>query len=181
MRKWSLVPLVAAMALPVAAFADSAASVENQVEASFQKSIAAFKKHDIKGFVAICADDYEGVGMDGKKINKAQMAAQMKEHMKSTKKVNSATYDVTDVKVKGNTATGKAKFNLDVILDDAEGMMGPKGKTHRMKMEEHYNMTWKKVGGKWLVSKEIPNGTAKMSVDGKPFDPTASPPSANKK
>ena len=48
--------------------------------------MAAFQKNDIKGVMAVCADDYQGVGQDGKPLNRKQMEAQMKSYMATTKK-----------------------------------------------------------------------------------------------
>src|SRR5690349_16205824 len=105
MRVW-MVGLGLAL-VPMAALADdSPAEVKKQIEANFAKMIEAFKKHDIKGVMAVAADDYQGEAM-GQKVNKAQMEGMMKQYMAETKKVNSAKYTVTGLKVKGNSATGK--------------------------------------------------------------------------
>jgi ketosteroid isomerase-like protein len=177
MRRWFVVPLALVIALPFAAAApDDTATVKKQIDAGISKMLAAFKKHDIKGVMAIAADDYEGVDETGKKVNKAQMEKQMKQYMAETQKINSMAETVSGLKVKGNTATGKTTFNLDAVITDSQGMMGPKGKTHAMKVEEYDNVTWTKSGGKWLISKESPAGPPKMELDGKAFNPMAPAP-----
>lgn len=181
MRKWFVVPILAALALPLAAVADDAASVKKQIEANFAKTMAAFKKHDIKGVMANTADDFEGVGETGQKIDRKAMQAQMQGYMDTTKKVNSSKYTVSDMKVAGNKATGKTTFLLDAVVTDAQGTMGPKGKTHHLQVEEHTTVTWTKAGKTWMTSKEAPAGMPKMIVDGKAFNPMAPPQTPKKK
>lgn len=173
MRRWFAVPVSIMLASPLVALADDVASVKKQVEADLAKSITAFKKHDIKGMSSMVADDYEGVGMDGKKMNKAQMQAQMKQYMNDTKKINSAKYSVAGLRLEGGKALGMTTFNLDAVVIDSQGMLGQKGKTHHMVIEEHTNVTWTKSGGGWKVSKEAAVGMPKMVIDGKPFNPMA--------
>jgi ketosteroid isomerase-like protein len=175
--------LLAAMAIavPVAASADDAAAVKKQADANYTKMMSAFMKKDAKGVMSVYADNFEGVGMMGQKVTKAQAEAEMKHHMADTKKINAAKFNITGLKVKGNNATGTVDFHLDCVTVDTQGMMGPKGKTHKLVMDDQSNVTWAKAGGKWLITKEAPTGKTKMMVDGKPFNPGAPPPAPPKK
>jgi ketosteroid isomerase-like protein len=176
MRKWSLLPMAVALMLPVAALADAASDLKKEVEANHVKAMKAFAKKDVKGMMAFVADDYSGVDMMGQKQNKAAVEKEMAGYIKDTKKVNSSSYTVSGVKVNGNKASGKAKFVLDALVVDTQGMMGAKGKAHRMKMDQDYAVTWVKRGGKWLLTSENPSGPPKMEVDGKPMSAGGPPP-----
>jgi hypothetical protein len=171
MRNLLALSLIAALSLPICAVADDAATVKKQAEANHVKTMAAFAKKDVKGMMAYCSNDYEAVSPMGK-LNREQTAAMMKQYMQSTKKVYSNSYKVSDVKVSGNKATGKAVFTLDAQIMDAEGMFGIKGKSHRMKMEDTNKVTWTRSNGNWLTSREE-QVSSKMIIDGKPFDPMA--------
>jgi hypothetical protein len=173
MRK--LLALAVCALLPVGAFADTAAEVKKAAEANHAASMKAFVKKDVSVMMSNVTDDYMATGMGGMKMDKKAMEAQMKEYVKDTKKVHSATYTVTGIKVNGNTATGKAVFKLDADVMDSNGMFGHKGKTVRMVMEDTNMTTWKKVGGKWKTSAEVTTGMPKMTVNGKPFNMGAPP------
>jgi hypothetical protein len=180
MRRFSLVPLLALIALPAAAAPDNTAAVKKELESNFGKMMAAFKKHDIEGVASFAADDYMGDDGMGNKMNKAKMKAMMKQYMDETKKVNSANYAITGLKVMGNKATGKSTFVLDANVVDAQGMLGgKKGASHHMVMTENTNMTWTKTAKGWKVKGESPAAPPRMIVDGKPFNP--GPPPAPKK
>lgn len=163
------------IALPLTASADEAANLKKQVEANHVKSMKSFAKGDVKGMMVYIADDYSGTNMMGQKQTKADVEKEMAGYMKETKKVNSSSYTVSDVKVNGSKASGKSVLKLDAVVIDNQGMMGPKGKTHRMKMEQPYTVTWKKSGGNWLVTSETPAGMPKMEIDGKAMSAQATP------
>lgn len=174
--------LVGLVALPAAALAaDDVASVKKAIVDSHIKAMTkAFQTKDVKVMMAIVADDYVGTDEMGHKVTKAAMEKMMTSFMKDTKKVNSYTYSVSGLKVTGNRATGRSTFVMDAAVVDSQGMMGEKGKTHRMKMEESYNCIWTKNRGVWQTSSETPGGQSKMELDGKPFN-FGAPPSASKK
>ena len=181
MRMRFVVPIALALILPMVAGADDAASVKKKAEANYAKMKSAFTKKDLKGYMSAYADNFAGVGMMGQKAGKAQAEVEMKQHIADTQKINSAGFKVSDVKVKGDKATGKVDFHLDCVTLDSMGMMGAKGKSHRLVMDDQQNVTWTKAGGKWLIVKEAPTGISHMSVDGKPFNPGAPPTPPKKK
>ena len=180
MRKWIALPAALVMVLALGALADDAA-VKKQLDSELTEMMAAFKKGDAKACMSIMADDYVGIGPQGEKVDKAAATAMMKKYMTDTKKINSSKFTIADLKVKGNSATCISTFNLDAVVVDNDGMMGEKGKTHRMQMVELTNVTWTKKGSKWLISKESPAGPPKMMVDGKPFNPGPPPAPKTKK
>jgi phosphoribosylanthranilate isomerase len=177
MRNRFLLSLLVA-ALPIAASADEAAELKRQVQANHVKSMKGFAKKDIKAVMAGVSDKYSGIGMTGQKVNKAGFQAEMQEHMRDTKKVNSSSYTLSDVKVNGNKASAKAKFKLDAIVVDSTGMMGKKGQTHRLQMDMDYDATWAKSGSKWLLTSENPTGPPNVLIDGKAMGAPAPSPAA---
>lgn len=180
MRNPLAAALVAALALPIFALADTPADVKKAVEANHVVAMKAFEKKDVKGFMAHVTDDYMATGMGGMKMNKAATEAQMREYAKDTKKVHSATYTVSGIKVHGDRATGVGVFKLDADVVDSSGMFGNKGKTIRMVMTDTNKTTWKKVGGKWKTASEETVGMPTMTVNGKPFNMGAPPTGATK-
>lgn len=183
MRKCIVLPLVALVALPLAALAaDDAASVKKAIESSHVKTITqAIETKNVKVMMAIVAEDYTGTDQMGRKVTKATMEKMMTGFIKDTKKINTYRYSVSDLKVTGSKATGKSAFVMDVLWVDSQGTMGEKGNTHRMKVEASYNCTWSKKKGVWQTSSETPGGLSKMELDGKPLNLAAPPPTPKKK
>jgi len=182
MNKMIAFACVLAFALPLSAGADTPAAANKGIMKGYDAMMAAFKKNDEAGVAATMTEDYQGVGMDGKKVDKAGAMKMMKHYMDTTKKVNSAVFSISGLKVKGDKAMGMTTFKLDAVVTDPDGTMGgAKGKTHKLKMTEMANVTWTKVGGAWLTSKETPAGQPKMIVDGKPFNPMAAMPKKKSK
>jgi len=179
MRKWIAVCFVLVLASSTAAFGDDAAAVKKSIQAGFKASMAALGKKDIKGFLAFYTDDYEGT-QQGMKVNKAALEQVMKGYSASTKEIHSASYEVANLKVTGNKATGSPVMKLDETIIDVQGMMGgAKGQEHRMKLEQHYTTAFAKSGGAWKVSKQDV-GETKMWIDGKLFNPMAQSPGQKK-
>ena len=58
-------------------------------------------------------------------------------------------------------------------------MLGPKGKTHKMSGTGVQRVQMVKEGSKWLYSR-LEVVSAKMMMDGKPFNPQAQPASPQK-
>ena len=173
MRKWFVISFTLAQSLSIAAMADDAA-VKKQIQADFNKAMAALQKHDMKGFMAFVANDYQFSSPE-MKVGKTYIEQTMKYYANGTNKIHSFSYDIADLKSSGNTATGKATFTLDSTVRDDQGVMGKLGKTHRMHYAQLFAATWVKSGGRWQRSREAMIGKPKMTVDGKPYDPLAKP------
>lgn len=178
MRTRNLAALATGVALVAASLVSARAdeaSVRKEMKADFDKAVKAFRAKDIKGFMAMIADDFHGKGMDGKPMTKASMEAEMKQHMAETKTLDTADLTIDKIKTDGKTATTDSTLVLKMHVVDSKGEMGPKGKEHVMDMVEKSHETWVKGKGGWLEKTSEPLPGGKMMMDGKPFMPGPPP------
>ena len=129
--------------------------------------------------MAFTADDYQG-NNQGMKVDKKYVEQTMQMYKGDSNKINLYSYDIENLKVSGKKATGKATFKLDSTMLESQGMMGVRGKTHRMTYSQKFATTWTLSGNHWQRSKETSVGQSKMTMDGKPFNPGGQPTSAKK-
>lgn len=179
MKSWFALSFSLVLSVSNAAIVDGTATVKKQIQADFNQAMAALKNQDIKGFMTFTADDYQG-NDQGMKVNKAYVEQTLQMYKGDANKINSYSFDIKNLKVSGKKATGRAIFKLDSTMLDSQGMMGEKGKTHRMTYAQVFATTWMKSAGHWQRSKETSVGQPKMSMDGKPFNPGGQPTSAQK-
>jgi ketosteroid isomerase-like protein len=132
----------------------------------------AFANEDVKFFAAISTDDFTYTDSKGVTQNKKQSLEGMKQMFGMSSNVK-AKFSLGTVSAKGNAGTAKylGHFTMDVA--------GPNGKPQKMEMHTFTNETYKKVGSKWYVQKIVEYKEGKMTMNGKPFDPSkmAPPPS----
>src|SRR5579872_6052431 len=88
-------------------------------------------------------------------------------------------WTMSGLEVRGDKATYTSNFNFETTSVDDAGMLGPKGKTHKMSGTGVQKLEMVKEGGKWLYS-HLQVVSAKMMMDGKPFNTQAQPASPNK-
>lgn len=146
----------------------SADSLKEQINASGVKIGNAMKKKDMKAFEKIVK---AGVTSDFKYIENGQSMTfdQMFQMMKSSftmmDKVTTAENKILSLKESGKSATAKVRHTM------AGTMKLQDNKVHKFTMTGVSHDTYKKVGKEWKMSimdwKE-----SKMTMDGKPFDPT---------
>jgi hypothetical protein len=127
--------------------------------------VKAFAKKDIKFFERISTSDFKYV--DSNKVAQEKKAAL--EGMKQFFAMSSAIH------VKFNRGKIAAKGNsgsVDYHSIFTSDVKGPDGKNHKMRMETWTTETYRKVKSAWLVAKIQETKPAKISMDGKPFDPS---------
>lgn len=154
-----LVSTLAIASLAVLAFASS---LKSEIAASEAKASAALSKGDMEKFKALMKPrvtaDFKYVE-EGKEISFDQMCDQMIKSIGAIKGL-AATSSIKKLTESGSTAT--------VVVN--RGMSwkqkGQDGKDHVMKYTGVTTDSYKKVDGKWLVSKMVWSDT-KLTVDGK--------------
>ena len=179
MRRWLVWSLGLVVALAPAATAEDAGLVKKQIQADYAKAMAALKHHDLKGFLTIKTDDYKGVE-GGRTLTRTDQETAMQSYTSDSTRIDSYRYDIQNLKVADNKATGKATFRLDSTVNDSYGMFGAKGQPHRMRFEQAFATTYTRTGGAWKISEEVEAGQPRMWLDGKPFNPQAPPATTNK-
>jgi hypothetical protein len=148
--------------------ADNAA-LQKRINAEMAKYAAAFKAKDSKTCEAILranfAKDYKTTDMQGKVTGLDHMIQQEKQHLGMIKSVNSMHLKVTDIKIKGDKATGKGSFHLEatVVGDDKNS-----NKFHKLHVASSWDANFIRKSGKWWVSSDKTT-SEKVLIDGKPI------------
>jgi len=161
---------LAVTALSFDALSDFKAALK-QFEAGVVKAFAT-KNH--KFFEQISTPDFTYTDFKGTKMKKKESIAQMKA-MFDSMGPSKASFRSSGHAVRGNM--GSANYVGTFVMNQK----GPDGKNHVIVMTSFTKETYKKVGAKWLVSSIVETKEGKMTMDGKPFDPSmmGGPPPAN--
>lgn len=162
MRKYALT--LAALCLAAAGMAD----LRSEVMAVNNKIIAAIKARDADAFAKIVkactTKDFKYVEM-GRTMGLNEMIMGMRQGMTQMKDLKRADVKIVSVKEMGSKGTAKLWHNM-------EGrMMGQDKKWHNMGFTGMSTHAFVKVGGEWKMSM-MKWGKQKMTMDGKPFDPS---------
>lgn len=156
--------------LLVASACASAESLKATASKMGQKASAYLAKKDFAGFEkamkGFITSDFKYID-EGKSMSFNDMLTGMKMGLGQLK-VTGASSKTLTAKETGKTGVTTATHNISGT------MTGPDHKSHTLKASATSTDTWVKVGGVWKLS--VMNwGKTKMSMDGKPFDPTAAP------
>jgi hypothetical protein len=148
------------------AWADDA-TVRKELLHQFDKSVAAWKRKDVKAFMTTFSPDYKGVGMNGQTQDFKGAEAEFAETIKSTKSLDAASMTIDKLTANGNLAEIDQTMKLKMTVVDTPGQMGPKGATHKMDIVGRSHEAWEKQGGQWKMksTKTLPGGS--LMVDGK--------------
>jgi len=127
----------------------------------------AFETRDLKFFNAISTPDFVDKEM-GSAMTKAQAMEQMKMMFQMAKSIN-CHFNVMSTSVAGNNATLKASGHIVTVMKP----QGPKDKkTHTMVIDMWTKETWVKAGTTWKIKMLEEAKPAKMTMDGKPYNPS---------
>ena len=152
-----------------------ASGLKSTIISMNKKVSATLVKGDLKAFEKITR---AGVTKDfvysenGQNMTYDQMLKQMKDGMGQMGKIVSAESKLVKLDIKGNTASGVCSHTMKTITK------GKDKKNHVMVMTGKSVDTYVKVGDTWKMSK-MAWTNAKMTMDGKPYDPSkmTAPPS----
>jgi hypothetical protein len=150
--------------LPVYSRADDAA-VRKELTALFSRFAAAFKKKDVKTALSFFAPEYSAKEM-GRTVTRADVEKQMNQAMANLKSIESLSWDIQKLTVKGNTATVEARETMNATVVDNLGNLGPKGQTHKIGDVERTRDVFVKTPQGWLL-KQSETLSAQVTIDGK--------------
>ena len=149
-----------------------AADLKAEVEALNKKAEKLLKAKDLDGFAKMlkthCAPDFKYCeeGMGGKPMTLQQMMDQMKMGYAMTDTVKSVSAKILTLNVTGNTAKGTTRHEMTSVMKGEKGKKGPV-MVYIGKSTDMYKM----IKGKWYMT-SMSMKTEKMTLDGKPFDPS---------
>lgn len=164
--KRNLILLSAATVLLSAAAAADDKSARKEVDAAYRKLEAAIKAKNIDGVLKLSTLDFTMKQPGKKPQNAEQVKAAMMQEFAMAKSVDEVKMTVTKFTVTGYTAeaTTSGKMSLS--------MYGQQGKTNKLVDLSTTKDTWVKGADGWKI-KSVDVITDKMTLDGKPFDPSA--------
>ncbi len=125
----------------------------------------------VKLIDAHMAGDFKYTNKGGQSVNKAQWSAILKQQMSSAK---TKTFRFKEGAT-GRGPNGTIKHTSTLTWEGSMKM--PDGKFHKMASVSVGNEVWAMVKGRLQV-KSITEVKSSMTMDGKPFNPAAPPPSA---
>jgi hypothetical protein len=141
---------------------------EKAIKAIHSRLLAAFKAKNSDVIKSLFAKGFTETA-NGMTFNRDQAVAQMTQGSASAK----VGWTMSGLTVSGDKAAYTSSFKFETT------MPGAKGKTHKMSGTGLQRIQMVKEGGKWLYShQEVVS--AKMMVDGKPFNPQAPATASNK-
>ena len=163
-----LVSVVFAAAVVVgSAFAhDANADFKKFLTGMLPKVVKAFETKNVKFFDSISTADFTETEM-GKTMNKAESMAGMSQMFKSAKTIK-CSFKLDSSSVKGDTGTAMTSGRMTAIMNPTK----PKGKPSTMVADMWMKETWVKDGKGWKIKHIDEAKPSKMTMDGKPFDPS---------
>lgn len=140
-------------------------ATENQLKAEYLKYVKAVKAKDIDTLNSMMAPDFK-MRMKNQTYDRKQASDMMKQQFKSMKSFDKWDYKFGPMTRRGNTVT------TIVYEDTASTAVGPDGKTHKVTDKGTMQTRFRRIGGQWKVT-DVRSLKDRMTIDGKPFDPTA--------
>lgn len=156
------------VALAIVVACAPAQSLRSAVTSSNKQICAAMKKKDFKAlekiFKSTMTSDFK-YEENGQTQNYDQMMAGMKMGLGQYTKLTEVWTKIVSLKETGSTGSGVMSHMM------AGTIVGQDKKVHKMTFSGTSNDSFVKQNGKWKMSK-MSWGSEKMTMDGKPFDPT---------
>ncbi len=144
------------------------------IQATHARLLAAFKAKNAEAVKSLFTKNFTQTAY-GMTFNRDQAVAQMTQGAASTK----VDWTMSGLQVSGDKATYNSNFTFVTTSVDNAGTFGPKGKTHKMVGTGVQKVHMVKESDKWLYN-HLEVLSTKMTMDGKPFNPQAQPPSPKK-
>jgi hypothetical protein len=147
---------------------DETADFKKFLDSVIPKLVKAFKTADVKFFETISTADFTETEM-GQTVNKKQAMDQMKA-MNKMGKVTECSFKVLSAKAANGKGTATTEGHSTMVVKPTK-----KGdKSHTMKVDMWYVENWVKAGNGWKIKSLTmdPKHPMKMTMDGKPMDPS---------
>jgi uncharacterized protein (TIGR02246 family) len=149
---------------PVAARSDVSAE-RKAIQAQYDRIAAAFVRKDVAGALAPIAPDFTNIGVDGKIVNRAQMAAILKENFPGIPSGATARVGLDHFKLLGN----KAVVNATVLwITTTPDPKGARGRMHTQVDRSVSTDTWVKTNGRWMMQLSQDKPSPPAQINGKP-------------
>ena len=162
----TLVASCALLALAMLAHGD-ADTVKKELNAKYQALSKAFAAKDGAAFEKIVAPGFTTTDVHGKTIGTKEFISTMKQSMQALPAGAKVSARILGKVVsKGDKATCQSELSIVSPVPAGDG------KSHTMSVTGVSEDTWVKLKGDWKVLKSV-DKSQKMSMDGKPFDPSA--------
>ncbi len=155
--------------------AQARADDRKEIDALYAKLAQALRTKNADATLSLETHDFTAKSPDGKLLNGKQLAAQMKQENADVKSVKAVNIKVKSADIKGKTAKVTSSFDYVGEVEDKQGHMGPKGKTHVMSMSGEVKNDLVKTASGWKF-KTMQQVAGKMMMDGKPFNPGGAAP-----
>src|SRR5437870_7316824 len=123
---------------------------EKAIKATHSKLLAAFKAKNADVIKSLFTKGFTQTA-NGMTFNRDQAVAQMTQGSASAKV--DWTMSRLQVSGSGDKATYTSNYKFETTSVDNAGMLGPKGKTHKMSGTGVQKVQMVKEGGKWLYSR----------------------------
>ncbi len=136
------------------------------ITAEIPKMNMAFNKKDVSYFEKVGTDNFTET-QGGKTAKKAEAMASLKQLFSMASSID-CKYSILSCASKGNTGTVLMHGILKTTMPAATA----KGKSQSMVMDMTEKQTWVKVGKNWKISSLSEAKPLKMTVNGKPMDPS---------
>lgn len=164
MRKIQLT-LLAVGTLAVTAFADDAAKIKADMQASMNATAKCVLKKDMAGAEKIIranfAKDFVGVDSTGKKSTLDEWLSGMKQQVQMTKSMDKMVMKVLSVKVNGNKADTTEETEVAMTMDNPQTK-----KPMKIRVVQKSASKLEKRGSKWMIVSSK-DSAQKTWVDGK--------------
>ena len=143
---------------------------KKDIEALYAKLSKDIKDNKLDATLALETPDFKSKTLDGRTMTGKEMVEQMKMEGANSK-VNKFDIKINKMTVKGKMASVDTLFEVGTTMTDTSGMMGPKGKKHKITGTGAVHNDLAKTKDGWKF-KNMEQKSMKMMMDGKPFDPS---------
>lgn len=141
------------------------ADVRKEVQATFDRIMAGYKKKDAKAIAANYTPDFVLKNPSGATETRAALEKQWAQNFSRIKSVDVATLTPGTVTQKGNMAMTDYKIRMDMSVAD------PQGNKHVASMMGEGKATLIKKGSTWLMYRQVVSAQPKMTMDGRQMGP----------
>jgi hypothetical protein len=163
-----LTTILAAAWLATGAAADDA-TARKELQAAYDRIVAAYKARDVKGIMAVCTGDYTGRLVNGKTVTRDQQEAIWKQHIDRWTSLREFSATIGKAAIRSDRATVTADWRITAIFTD------PQGKGHLLRYQGSSRDDWLRTTEGWKVQRSE-DLTEQVTVDGKPLNvPAAAP------
>jgi ketosteroid isomerase-like protein len=140
---------------------DPNAAVRTELEHRYTENAAAFMRWDVKGIMALRAPDFQAIGPDGVRKDRAASEQYTEGLLNGIKKWNTLTQTIDDLEVVGDKAIVTMSQHLDRLA------LRPDNKVHHVETWATQRETWVRIGSQWFLWRVDQVRNQRRLIDGK--------------